>query len=88
MIGLHGLGPNPRHVVPWGVLVLFLIIWACPNTQQIMHRYEPELGRAITTPYPRVSWHAEPVWAVALGVVAALSLLALGGTTEFLYFQF
>ena len=88
MIGLHGLGPNLHQVVPWGVLVLFVIVWACPNTQQIMHRYEPVLGRAIAMPYPRLTWHAEPVWAVALGVAAALSLLALGGTTEFLYFQF
>ena len=27
-------------------------------------------------------------WAVACGIAAGLGILALGGTTEFLYFQF
>lgn len=88
MVGLHGPGPDLRQVVPWPVLVLFVIVWAGPNTQQIMSRYEPVLGRTIAMPYPRLTWGAQPIWAVAMGVMAALSLLALGGTTEFLYFQF
>jgi D-alanyl-lipoteichoic acid acyltransferase DltB (MBOAT superfamily) len=88
MIGLHGIGPDLRHLVPRPMLLLFVIVWVCPNTQQIMSRYEPVLGRAISMPYPRLAWRADPVWAVAIGTVAALSLLALGGTTEFLYFQF
>ena len=68
--------------------MLFAIVWFAPNTQQIMHNYEPALGRSIPNPYPRLSWQPRPSWALACGMVAALGVLALGGTTEFLYFQF
>jgi D-alanyl-lipoteichoic acid acyltransferase DltB (MBOAT superfamily) len=88
MIGLRGVGPGLSMSSYAYVLVLFAIVWFAPNTQQIMHRYEPALGRAIPNPYPALSWMPRTGWAVAAGTVAALGILALGGTTEFLYFQF
>lgn len=88
MIGLHGLGsPLPRTLL-LQLGFLFAIVWFTPNTQQIMTRFEPTLGRAIANPYPRLTWTPVSRWAILIGTVAALGILALGGTTEFLYFQF
>ena len=88
MSGLHGWGGSVPRTTLLQVAVLFAIVWFAPNTQQIMTRYEPALGRAITNPYRRLVWHPLTGWALAAGTVAALGILALGGTTEFLYFQF
>ncbi|GAC1340887.1 MAG: MBOAT family protein [Acetobacteraceae bacterium] len=88
MLGLHGPGGTLPTSTLAQLAVLFAIVWLAPNTQQIMHNYEPALGRAIPNPYPRLSWHPRSSWALACGAVAALGVLALGGTTEFLYFQF
>jgi alginate O-acetyltransferase complex protein AlgI len=88
MLGLHGLGPAlPRNTVAQ-IVVLFVIVWACPNVQQIMTEFEPVLGRPIANPYPRLTWKPDTRWAVVCSTIAALGVLALGGTTEFLYFQF
>lgn len=88
MAGLHGWG----DALPWVTLLqvgcLLLFVWFAPNTQQIMTRYEPALGRAVANPYRVCIWSPIMRWAVAAGGVAALGLLALSGTTEFLYFQF
>jgi D-alanyl-lipoteichoic acid acyltransferase DltB (MBOAT superfamily) len=88
MIGLHGFGPGLPLIVMAELAALFAIVWACPNTQQIMNQFEPALGRPIANPYPRLVWRPNARWALACGAVAALGVLALGGTTEFLYFQF
>ncbi len=88
MAGLHGPGAALPAATLVQIAVLFAIVWGTPNTQQIMHRYEPALGRAMANPYPKFSWQPRSTWAFACGVVAALGVLALGGTTEFLYFQF
>ncbi len=88
MVGLHGVGAGMPLATVAQLLVLFAIVWFAPNTQQIMTRYEPALGRPIANPYRRLVWHPATGWAVAAGTVGALGILALGGTTEFLYFQF
>jgi hypothetical protein len=87
-IGLHGLGPAlPRNTVA-AIVALFGIVWACPNLQQIMTNFEPVLGRPILNPYPRFTWQPDTLWAVLCGIVVALGVLTLGGTTEFLYSNF
>jgi alginate O-acetyltransferase complex protein AlgI len=88
MAGLHGLGAGLPRATLAQLAILFAIVWFAPNTQQIMTRYEPALGRAVANPYGRLTWHPAAGWAVAAGTVGALGILALGGTTEFLYFQF
>lgn len=88
MVGLHGLGSRLPNATIGQVCLLFVIVWFAPNTQQIMTRYEPALGRAIANPYRRTIWHPATGWALAAGTIGALGILALGGTTEFLYFQF
>ena len=96
MLGLHGVDvmlPDARAVmhtsldVAW-LVMLYAIVWGAPNTQQIMRDYAPALGRIVPGPWPALRWRPEPRWAVAFGCAATLGLLSIGGTGEFLYFQF
>jgi alginate O-acetyltransferase complex protein AlgI len=71
------------------VVILFVIVWGFPNTQQIMLRFEPVLGKIQPGPFKSVlSWRPNAVWACAVGAMLCLGVLSLGGTSEFLYFQF
>ena len=88
MAGFHGIGNALPRTVLLQLAILFAVVWFAPNTQQIMTRYEPALGRAIANPYAYLIWSPASRWAIVAGTVAALGVLALGGTTEFLYFQF
>jgi alginate O-acetyltransferase complex protein AlgI len=75
------------------IAALLLIALAFPNTLQLMARHEPALmankgssrdpsaGRAL-------NWSPSPAWAAAIAVLAVVSILKLGGKSEFLYWQF
>lgn len=75
------------QTLAWFV-ALYSIVWLAPNTQQIFANYAPALGDIEARPgrFPRFS--ANVPWAIALGFGAALAVLSLGGSSEFLYFQF
>ena len=65
-----------------------LLCWFSPNTQQIMARAKPVLG-ILPPPAPRLlQWQPSGSWAAVTAAGALLAALSLGGTTEFLYFQF
>ncbi len=73
--------------------VLMFVILACPNTLQILARYEPAIGvkpRPADTIIGRrmVEWNPSLAWAIGISVVAAIGILSLGGESEFLYWQF
>ena len=97
MLGLHGgwaIVPTAdagaiRAVreLAW-LAFLYGIIWFMPNTQQIMAQYEPALGRITPGPLPWLRWRLSLPCAVAFGFAALIGLLTVGGTSEFLYFQF
>ncbi len=91
MAGLHGLQTLPPTFgkLHAGFLAaLAAVVWLCPNTQQIMRRHDPVLEE-VEAPYPlRLTWGCDLGSALAVGVAAAIGILSLGGTTEFLYFQF
>jgi alginate O-acetyltransferase complex protein AlgI len=70
------------------VALLWFIILAMPNSQQIMNRYEPVLGRVTASRWPRLAWRPTPGWAMATGAIGAFAVMAIAGTTEFVYFQF
>ena len=80
MAGLHGvvLDAPTAHALFHAELAaawlagLFAIVWFAPNTQQIIE----------------TSWRPSLPWALAFGCAATLGLLSLGGTGEFVYFQF
>ena len=93
MIGLHGL---VHAVLPLGELarvllrfaVLYAIVWLMPNTQQIMRICEPVIGTVGPGPLAWLAWRPSARWSLLIGAGAALALLGIGGTSEFLYFQF
>jgi hypothetical protein len=64
---------------------LCVIIWACPNTQEIMSKYTLRPGAA---PTAAISWRPTIGWAAAIAALSVTSLLAISGTTEFLYYRF
>ncbi len=92
MTGLHGLSLNAAsagsHAHVAHVAVLYAVVWLLPNSLQIMARYAPVIGTVEPGPRWFPTW--SPGWAsaVTIGFAAAIGVLALGGTTEFLYFQF
>ncbi len=74
------------HVL-W-MMCLYGIVFALPNTQQIMHRFSPVIGRVQPGRLSQLAWQPSRGWAVTTGIAAAVSILAIGGTSEFLYFRF
>jgi len=74
------------------ISVLMFVSLACPNTLQILARYEPALG---VKPQPTklvleriVEWNASLPWAIAVSAIAAIAIISIGGPSEFLYWQF
>jgi alginate O-acetyltransferase complex protein AlgI len=73
---------------PARLAVLFFIVWALPNSQTIMAKFSPTLT-AVRADSPRwFLWQPTVRWALALGLLLALSLMSLQQTRVFLYFQF
>ena len=88
MIGLHGAGQGVAlGDVAW-IAGLYAIVWFLPNTQQIMTDYQPALGKWAPGPLPWLRWRMDARWAVVFGVGLLAGLLSIGGSGEFLYFQF
>jgi alginate O-acetyltransferase complex protein AlgI len=92
MTGLHGLHGGLLPLYPSRQLAYtvagFAIALFLPNTQQIMAAATPILGR-LPPPAPRLlRWRPSLPWAVASGLAGTVALLSIGGTVEFLYFQF
>ncbi len=80
MGGWFGAGTVDIHVVKWAgwIAALCILIWCAPTTRQFMQ------GSA-TAP---LQWRPTPGMALAMGCLAALGLLACGGTQTFVYFSF
>jgi alginate O-acetyltransferase complex protein AlgI len=73
---------------PASLAVRFFIVWALPNSQTIMAKFSPTLT-AIRPDSPGwFLWQPTVRWALALGLLLALSLMSLQQTRVFLYFQF
>lgn len=98
MAGGHGIvGPGgivgslrsiggATHVL-W-MIGLYAIVWALPNSQQIMHAADPVLCPVDPPAWRRLAWSQSVPASLAAGIAAGIAVIALGGTTEFLYFQF
>ena len=72
---------------------LMCVVLVCPNTLQILARYEPAIG---VKPHPAdtilgrriAEWSPSLAWSVGISVIAAMGILSLSGPSEFLYWQF
>jgi alginate O-acetyltransferase complex protein AlgI len=99
---LHRGGVTSMNLQIWGgqefvravmwIFVSMLIALICPNTLQILARYEPALG---VTPNANehaggriIRWNASLPWAIAMSIVGAIAILSLSAPSEFLYWQF
>jgi len=99
MAGAHGIGSRllPHETASGAavdvpkMIVGFLIVWALPNTQQILRRFKPSLH---ITPWDEVVpsrslvWTPNIAWALTLSGVFFLVLVGLQKPSSFLYFQF
>lgn len=96
---LHSLGitQGPADitfaVLAYWIVALGAIAFFCPNTLQIMARFEPALGVTATESYKvgaysKLNWEPSLGWAVVMAIIAGVGILHLGGVSEFLYWQF
>ena len=73
-------------------LALMLVALVCPNTLQVLDRYEPALGVKPPTTDPAnrriFEWNPSLPWAIGMSIVVAIGIFSLGGNSEFLYWQF
>ena len=86
--------PNPELTMNAASRLLiptFLLIWFAPNVLQIFDQWEPTLSKPHGPGFKWFElfrWKPSLPWAVASGILAALAILGISGTTEFLYFRF
>ena len=69
----------------------FIIVWAFPNTQQILARFKPALRLAPTDELPRlipIYWAPSARWGLLLGGALMYALIGMQKASTFLYFQF
>ena len=88
LLGLHGVGVpgNTTHKFTLLAFALF-VVWALPNTQEILGTL-PHDSDPLPSLLPNLRWRPTAVWSLGLAVVVCLSLLFVGTSTNFLYFQF
>ena len=93
-LAAHGvsffLGGGSQFIATWAwTLLAALVAFTLPNTQEWHARFRPALER-IETGGSLLSarWSVHAGWAVGLGAMSAVCLLALSRPSEFLYFQF
>ena len=100
MSGLHSLASVtvPATLAGFGFRRSFaqiaaglVIVWALPNTQQILTRFKPSLQQTAwnQTGVPKpFRWSPTAGWAVATGVLLFFVLVELQQPSTFLYFRF
>ena len=97
MFGMHGIEMMPGnswltglHAVArplsW-LLMLYLIVWRMPNTQEIMGDFQPALGYVDDRPGISPRFRPTLLWAMSIGVIATVAML-MRQQSEFLYFRF
>ena len=81
---------NPERIAAL-LLVAAVIVWAAPNTQQILARYKPALeltpadGKKRLLP---IYWSPTLTWGLVAGMVFLIGLVHSQDPSTFLYFQF
>ncbi len=96
MAGLHGAPETAAFLHPgfgfWARIALgFAIVWAFPNTQQILAKFVPDFEQTASDAKGSAiyfNWFPTPVWGALLGLVLVATLATMQDPTTFLYFQF
>lgn len=87
----------PNHLGSWSsgfkfIIVLLLIAWWMPNTQQVMRDFEPAFDTyrgGLAGRHPeRPRFAVSRAWAVITALLFVYTIGSLTRATEFLYFQF
>ena len=73
---------------PAKLALLFVVVWALPNSQEIMSQFSPTVTEIKSNIPKWMLWRPTLRWALALGLLLALCLMSLQQTKVFLYFQF
>ncbi len=90
----HSASPSPftaNRANMMHLLVGFFIVWALPNTQQILANFKPALELAPSDLRPSLlslSWKPTVAWSLTIGAVLLFTLIKMQNPSTFLYFQF
>jgi len=96
MAGLNGVTKaDPYYFgmpeVRW-LVAMFVIVWALPNAQQVLHRHRPALetypGELSPPRWRALEWRPAPAWALVTAALFVAALINLTRVSEFLYYQF
>lgn len=93
LLGAHGLaftaGGGGAFVKAWlWIFAAGFMAFFCPNSQQILARYEPALEPVAPPPASRIRWAPGRRSALLLAALFVVCFLGLNRPSEFLYFQF
>jgi len=67
----------------------FVIVWAFPNTQQILSDFKPALKLASPDVEQHlIKWKPNMAWGLTLGLFILVALVQIQNPSTFLYFQF
>ncbi len=98
-IGFLGFTVNvgiSQKYATFGIIMLLLIAWFTPNTQQWMGIYNPTLTEPVNYNQPQwqtkfwqsLSWRPNKIWTIIVAGLTSICLLCFSRVSEFLYFQF
>ncbi len=75
-----------------GLIALFIIAWAMPNVQHMLHRHRPAIqtypGEVAPPRWHRLTWQPNGTWAFVTALLFVVALVNLSHVSEFLYYQF
>ena len=74
------------------IIILLMIVWFIPNTQQILLRHRIGLDvhhkLELSSFWQRFTWTPNIYWAVIIFIISIIAIIMVSDTNEFLYFQF
>ncbi|MDY6914685.1 MAG: MBOAT family protein [Planctomycetota bacterium] len=87
--GFSTLAPFRTAKLAIWLVVLLMVCFFAPNTQELMSRYRPALAFKPERPIPAwLKWRPMTILAVVLAVMTVITVLNLTKVNEFIYWQF
>ena len=81
-------GPAPDKFSLALLFFAMVLVWATPNSQQILGKYAPVLTFGEEGGMKWLRWQPNWIWALIVAVLFWLALFNLNQATTFIYFQF